>query len=71
MEHTSHRVGENGLLPFRTKRVFNIDTKWYFAMRGGNECGPFETMQEAQTELNLFLSEFKNNSYNVELFRAN
>ena len=56
MEHATHRVGENGLLPFRTQRVFNIDTKWYFAMRGGKDCGPFERMQDAQTELDLFLS---------------
>ena len=36
MEHTTLRVGENGLLPFRTQRVFNIGAKWYFTMRGGN-----------------------------------
>ena len=60
MEHATHRVGENGLLPFRTQRVFNIDTKWYFAMRGGKDCGPFESMQDAQAELDLFLSKFEN-----------
>ena len=59
MEHATHRVGENGLLPFRTQRVFNIDTKWYFAMRGGKDCGPFESMQDAQTALDLFLSKFE------------
>ena len=60
MEHATHRVGENGLLPFRTQRVFNIDTKWYFAMRGGKDRGPFESMQDAQTELDLSLSGFEN-----------
>ena len=67
MELTTHRVGENGLLPFRTQRVFNVGAKWFFALRGGKDCGPFESMQEAQTELNLFLSEFKNNLHHSEL----
>ena len=62
MGNTTHRVGENGLLPFRRKRVFNIGTQWYFAVRDGNDCGPFESMQEAQMELNLYLSELKDDS---------
>lgn len=61
---TNHRVGENGLLPFRTERVFNNGSDWFFAMRGGKDCGPFKNMQDAETELNLFLSEFKSNFYN-------
>lgn len=63
MSLTNHRVGENGLLPFRTQRIFNVGSEWFFAMRGGKDCGPFNTAHDAETELNLFLSEFKNNFY--------
>lgn len=50
-----HRRGENGLLPFRTSRVYNIGTKWYFAVREGKDSGPFDDMQTAENELRLFL----------------
>ena len=59
MSLTNHRVGENGLLPFRTQRIFNVGSEWFFAMRGGKEYGPFQNAQDAEIELNLFLSEFK------------
>lgn len=54
-----HRVGETGLLPFRTGRVFNVGTQWFFAIRDGEDCGPFENKQDATSELNLFLNGFK------------
>ncbi len=54
-----HRIGENGLLPFRTPRVFNIGTEWFFAVRDGKDCGPFENVQDAKSELNLFLNNFE------------
>ena len=59
MEAMDHRIGETGLLPFRTRRVFNIGTEWYFAVRDGKDCGPFENQQDAESELNLFLSGFE------------
>ena len=54
-----YRTGENGLLPFRTRRIFNVGVKWFFAVRESNDCGPFESMEDAQVELNLFLAEVK------------
>lgn len=51
-----HRMGETGLLPFRTRRVFNLGSEWYFAVRGGQDYGPFENMQDAENVLNLYLS---------------
>lgn len=54
-----HRTGENGLLPFRTRRVFNVGTEWFFAVREGKDCGPFENMQDAENELNLYLIDIK------------
>lgn len=52
------RIGETGLLPFRTGRVFNVGSEWFFAVREGEDCGPFKSMQEARSELNQFLNCF-------------
>lgn len=54
-----HRTGENGLLPFRTRRVFNVGTEWFFAVREGQDCGPFENMQDAENGLNLYLTDIE------------
>ena len=54
-----HRIGETGLLPFRTGRVFNVGSQWFFAVRDGKDCGPFETQFDAASELNQFLSNFE------------
>ena len=54
-----HRMGETGLLPFRTRRVFNIGSEWFFAVREGKDRGPFENKQTAISELNLFLNNFE------------
>lgn len=55
MKLMAHRTGENGVMPFRTRRVFNIGTEWYFAIRDGSDCGPFKDMQDAESGLSLFL----------------
>lgn len=54
-----HRAEENGLLPFRTHRIFNIGAEWFFAVREDKDRGPFETLQDAEVGLNLFLSDIK------------
>lgn len=59
MSLMEHRVGENGLLPFRTGRVFNIGSEWFFAVRKGKDCGPFKNMQEAESGLNVFLTDIE------------
>ncbi|MDH5394962.1 MAG: DUF6316 family protein [Gammaproteobacteria bacterium] len=53
-----YRLGETGLLPFRTRRVFNVGAKWYFAVRDGSDCGPFENQQDAEVALDNYLSRF-------------
>lgn len=55
MKPIQHRAGENGLLPFRTERVFNKGNDWFFAVRGGEDCGPFQDQQEAISGLQQFL----------------
>ena len=58
-----HRTGETGLLPFRTRRVFNVGTDWFFAIRGGKDCGPFENQQQAENELSRFLNSFQSKKH--------
>jgi len=54
-----HRVGENGLLPFRTRRIFNVGAEWFFAVREAKDRGPFASLQDAEVALNLFLNDIK------------
>lgn len=43
-----HRAGETGLIPFRTRRIFNVGSDRYFAVRDGRDCGPFVDQQQAE-----------------------
>jgi len=52
-----YRTGENGLLPFRTQRVFNVGSEWFFAVREGHDQGPFENKDDAELVLNSFLED--------------
>ncbi len=51
-----HRKGENGAVPFRSGRFFNIDTDWYFACREGQNLGPFRNRSEAADALKRYLA---------------
>jgi len=59
MDQLEHRTGETGLLPFRTRRVFNVGSEWFFAIRGEKDQGPFENQQDAMNGLDQFLNEVK------------
>ncbi len=52
----THRKGENGAVPFRSGRFFNIDTDWYFACREGQNLGPFRSRGEAANALKSYLA---------------
>ncbi|MDH5600206.1 MAG: DUF6316 family protein [Gammaproteobacteria bacterium] len=54
-----NRTGESGLLPFRTRRVFNLGNEWFFAVRDEKDYGPFENQQQAENELARFLNSFQ------------
>lgn len=56
-----HRTGESGLVPFRTRRVFNVGTQWFFAVRNAQDCGPFDNQQDAESELNVYLARIDSN----------
>ena len=50
----THRRGENGSVPFRSGRFFNIDSLWYFACREGDH-GPFANRKDAEAALALYV----------------
>jgi len=50
-----HRNSEDGLIPFRSGRFFNIETNWYFACRGEPDEGPFDTKSDAEAALTLYV----------------
>jgi len=54
--HT-HRSGEQGAVPFRTGRFFNIDSNWYFSCREGRDQGPFDSRDDAEAALTLYIRE--------------
>ncbi|WP_411293572.1 DUF6316 family protein, partial [Thiohalophilus sp.] len=46
-----HRRAEQGAIPFRSGRLFNIDARWYFACREGLDQGPYDSRDEAEAAL--------------------
>ncbi len=49
------RKGESGVIPFRSGRFFNVETKWYFSSRDGIDHGPFDSKQQAEVSLDVFI----------------
>jgi len=60
-----HRHGEDGSIPFRSGRFFNIEASWYFARRGDVDAGPFESKPEAEAALTFYIREL--NTFNERL----
>jgi len=56
MSVIQHRDKEQGQVPFRSSRFFNVGTKWYFATREGFESGPYADRHRAESSLQRFLS---------------
>ncbi len=52
---TTHRAGESGSIPPRTRRFYNSGDKWYFVTRSGEHHGPYQHFTEAEAELKLYL----------------
>ncbi|TDX97765.1 DUF6316 family protein [Thiohalophilus thiocyanatoxydans] len=51
----SNRRGEQGNVPFRSGRFFNIDSNWYFSCREGGDQGPFDSRDDAEAALTLYI----------------
>jgi len=56
MSEKQHRNEEQGEVPFRSNRFFNVGTKWYFATREGFNSGPYDNRKRAETSLQRFLA---------------
>ena len=52
------RRGDTGDIPFRSGRIFSVGSEWYFTTREGDDVGPFETKQEAEAALAVFLRNY-------------
>jgi hypothetical protein len=51
-----NREGEHGSTPSRSDRFFRVEHEWYFTTREGQTHGPFDSKEEADASLTLFLS---------------
>jgi len=56
MRDRQHRVKEQGEVPFRSNRFFNVGTKWYFSTREGFDSGPYADRHRAESSLQRFLA---------------
>jgi len=54
-----HRRGEQGAIPFRSGRFFNIESEWYFACREQQDQGPYNNRQDAEADLTLYIRQIK------------
>lgn len=54
-----HRRGEQGAIPFRSGRFFNIESEWYFACREQQDQGPYTSRQDAEAALTLYIRQIK------------
>ena len=44
-------------VPFRTDRLFCVNGDWYFAIRRGSDQGPYQTREDAEHALKLFIED--------------
>jgi len=51
----SNRTGEEGIIPHRAERFFQLENSWYFATREGVNMGPYESINTAKDGLSDFL----------------
>jgi hypothetical protein len=48
------RVGEDERNWFRSERIYNLDGRWFFTTREGDELGPFPNHEVAKEEAKGF-----------------
>lgn len=52
-----NRKGESGGVPFRSGRFYNVGDEWFFAIRRGEDKGPYKTKQSAKDALVNFIND--------------
>ncbi len=50
-----NRYGEQGHIPARKKRIYNLNNEWYFLTREYGVFGPYNSLSKTQEELTLYL----------------
>ncbi|NOZ37406.1 MAG: hypothetical protein GXP11_04920 [Gammaproteobacteria bacterium] len=50
-----NRYGEQGDIPARKKRIYNLNNEWYFLTREYGVFGPYNSLLKARQELNLYM----------------
>jgi len=58
-----HRAGEEEKVWFRSKRIIRENEQWFFLKREGGLEGPFETLEDAEMELMLFMRRMQSMSH--------
>lgn len=49
------RFGEPSKTWFRSNRFYRVNQGWYFSTREGENQGPYRSVEEAQTELSIYI----------------
>lgn len=53
-----HRAGEREIsIPFRNVRYYCSNGEWFFETRNGGQSGPYESKEEMEAELLMFIRE--------------
>ncbi|HEB56887.1 MAG TPA: hypothetical protein ENI98_11430 [Gammaproteobacteria bacterium] len=51
----ANRYGEQGDIPARKKRIYNLNNEWYFLTREYGVFGPYSSLSKTRQELKLYL----------------
>ena len=52
-----NRFGEFGPIPHRTDRIYCSNGDWYFVIRRGIDQGPYDTREQAEAALKLYVQD--------------
>ncbi len=52
---TQNRHGEQGDIPSRKIRIYNLNNEWYFLTREYGVFGPYRNLLTARQELKLYM----------------
>ena len=59
MSDNRRQDGSEDPAPARSKRIYSEQDLWYFRVREGDEVGPFRYRSEAQSNLERFMEQLK------------
>jgi len=59
MSDNRRQDGSKDPTPARSERIYSEQDLWYFRVREGDEVGPFRYRSEAQSNLERFMEQLK------------